>query len=119
MKRSIVLIALLLCGLWTASAWPAAAADQAVTVKASVKTWRMTTRSAEMPFPRSWRSQAVWDGGPRWTACGSYCAWGQTQCLERDSQGLCLKLTDKCDRLCQRESRTAGGPLLPLEMPWD
>lgn len=115
MKRTIVLIALLLCGLWAASAGPSAAADRAVTAK----TWRMTTRSAELPFPRSWRSQAVWDGGARWTECGSYCAWGQTQCLERDSQGLCLKLTDKCDRLCQRQSRTAGGPLLPLEMPWD
>jgi hypothetical protein len=116
MKRTIVLIALLLGGLWAACAGPAAAADLK---PLTAKTWRMNTRSAELPFPRSERSQAVWDGGPRWTECGSYCAWGQTQCLERDSQGLCLKLTDKCDRLCQRESRTAGGPLLPLEMPWD
>lgn len=116
MKRTIVLIALLLCGLWAASAGPSAAADLK---PLTAKTWRMNTRSAELPFPRSERSQAVWDGGARWTECGSYCAWGQTQCLGRDSQGLCLKLTDKCDRLCQRKSRTAGGPLLLLEMPWD
>lgn len=115
MRRTILLMTLLLCGLWAASAGPLGAADRAVTVK----TWHMNTRSAELPFPRSERSQAVWDGGARWTECGSYCAWGQTQCLERDSQGLCLKLTDKCDRLCQRESRTAGGPLIPFEMPWD
>lgn len=120
MKRTIVLIALLLGGLWAASAGPAGAADlKPLSAKTSTKIWRMNTPIAEPPFPRSERSQAVWDGGARWTECGSYCAWGQTQCLERDSQGLCLKLTDKCDRLCQRESRTAGGPLLPLEMPWD
>jgi len=116
MKRAIILVTLLLCGLWAASAGPSSAADLK---PVTAKTWRMSTRTYVPPSPRSERSQAVWDGGPRWTECGSYCAWGQTQCLERDSQGLCLKLTDKCDRLCQRESRTAGGPLLPLEMPWD
>lgn len=123
MKRAIVLITLLLCGLWAASAGPSGAADRPLTAKTwaktSAKTWRMNTRSAELPFPRSERSQAVWASGERWTECGSYCAWGQTQCLERDTQGQCLKLTDKCDRYCQRDSRTSGGPLLALELPWD
>jgi hypothetical protein len=40
-------------------------------------------------------------------------------CLQQDSQGLCLKLTDKCDRYCQRECRTMGGPFLPFELPWE
>ena len=34
---------------------------------------------------------------------------------ERDAQGQCLKLTDTCDRYCQRHCRTSGGPLLPLD----
>jgi hypothetical protein len=114
MKIIFALFGLILSGLIAAG--PSLAADlQPLTAK----TWRMNTRTYVPPFPRSERSQAVWDGGERWTECGSYCAWGQTQCLERDSQGLCLKLTDKCDRMCQRESRTAGGPLIPFEMPWD
>lgn len=114
MKCALALIALLLSGLWVASS--ATAADLR---PVTMKMWRMSPRTDVPPFPRSERAQAVWDGGERWTECGSYCAWGQTQCLERDSQGLCLKLTDKCDRLCQRESRTAGGPLIPFELPWD
>jgi len=114
MKIIFALFGLMLSGLIAAG--PSLAADlQPLTAK----TWRMSTRTYAPPFPRSERSQAVWDGAVRWTECGSYCAWGQTQCLERDSQGLCLKLTDKCDRMCQRESRTAGGPLIPFEMPWD
>lgn len=114
MKNAFVWIALLLGGLWMAE--PALAADLK---PAAMKTWRMSARSDVLPFSRSERAQAVWDGNERWTACGSYCAWGQTQCLERDSQGTCLKLTDKCDRMCQRDSRTAGGPLIPFELPWD
>lgn len=114
MKCALALIALLLSGLWVAG--PATAADLK---PVTMKTWRMSPRTDVLPFPRGERSQAVWDAGARWTECGSYCAWGQTQCLERDSQGLCLRLTDRCDRLCQRQSRTAGGPLIPFEMPWD
>lgn len=114
MTRAFFLLVTLLGGLVLTG--PSVAADLRPVV---TKTWRMSTRTDVPPFPRSERSQAVWDGNARWTDCGGYCAWGQTQCLERDSQGTCLKLTDKCDRMCQRESRTAGGPLIPFEMPWD
>jgi hypothetical protein len=124
MKILFALMGLVLGGLMTAGT--ANAADlkpltaKPLTAKTlTAKTWRMNAHSDVPPFPRSERSQAVWDGGVRWTRCGSYCAWGQTQCLEFDSQGQCLKLTDKCDRYCQRDSRTAGGPLLALELPWD
>jgi hypothetical protein len=82
-------------------------------------TWRYNAHSAELPFPRSERAQSVWASDRCWKECGSYCAWGMAGCLQQDSQGLCLKLTDRCDRYCQRECRTSGGPYLPFELPWD
>jgi hypothetical protein len=111
MKRSILLVALLLGGILLPSVGPAAA-DQ-------VKPWRYNARSHELPFPRSERAQSVWASGACWSECGSYCAWGFAGCLTRDAQGQCLKLTDKCDRYCQRECRTLGGPLLPIEFFWE
>ncbi len=117
MKQLIVLMALVL-GPYSAMG-PAGAADLKP-MQASV--WRGHDIRAPrdvLPFPRGERAQSVWASGACWSECGSYCAWGQTQCLERDSQGQCLKLTDKCDRYCQRECRTSGGPLLPIELPWD
>jgi hypothetical protein len=68
-----------------------------------------------LPFPRGERAQSVWASSACWSECGSYCAWGEAGCLMRDSQGTCLKLTDNCDRSCQRQCRTSGGPLLPLD----
>lgn len=68
-----------------------------------------------LPFARSERAQAVWAADACFRDCGAYCAWGQTACLYRDSQGQCLKKTDDCDRYCQRSCRTAGGPWLPLD----
>lgn len=68
-----------------------------------------------LPFPRSERAQSVWASSACTRDCGAYCAWGQAQCLERDTQGQCLKLTDACDRYCQRNCRTSGGPYLPLD----
>jgi hypothetical protein len=116
MKPVIVLIALLLGGFWMASAGPASAADLRPT---QASTWRMSAQRNVLPFPRGERAQSVWASGACWSECGSYCTWGEARCLERDAQGQCLKLTDKCDRSCQRECRTSGGPLLPIEMPWD
>jgi hypothetical protein len=74
-----------------------------------------TVRSLTLPFPRSERAHSVWASGACWTECGSYCAWGLKGCLERDAQGQCIKLTDTCDRYCQRNCRTSGGPLLTLD----
>jgi hypothetical protein len=78
-------------------------------------TWRYNAHSAELPFPRSARAESVWASSWCWTDCGSYCAWGLAGCLKEDSQGRCLKFTDRCDRYCQRECRTRGGPFLPIE----
>ena len=81
--------------------------------------WRYNTHGSELPFSRSERAQAVWGSDRCWRECESYCAWGMAGCLQQNAQGLCLKLTDKCDRHCQRTCRTTGGPYLPIEFPWE
>lgn len=117
MKTSTVLLALLVAailgGLLLPSAGPAQAAD--------LTSWRHGARSAMvamprgdvLPFPRSERSQSVWASDACWSGCQSYCTWGLAGCLKVDAQGQCLKFTDHCDRVCQRECRTMGGPLVP------
>lgn len=109
MKSTRVLVALLIGDLLAAA--PAVAAD----VKAAPPVWRYSARSHELPFPRSERAQSVWNSGACWSDCGSHCTWGLAACLQVDAQGRCLKLTDACDRYCQRECRTSGGPLLPID----
>ena len=116
MKRALLLIAVLIGSLLLPSFRPAEAADQ-TGVRNSP--WRYNVHRQELPFPRGDQAQSVWASGACWSECGSYCAWGQTGCLDHDAQGQCLKLTDKCDRYCQRECRTSGGPLLPIEFPWE
>jgi hypothetical protein len=112
MKTSFVLIALLIGGMLLPSAGPAAATD-------GVKPWRYFAKSQEPPFSRSKRAQTVWASGACWSDCGSHCAWGQSGCLQHDAQGQCVKLTDACDRYCQRECRSSGGPLLPIDFFWE
>lgn len=81
--------------------------------------WRYNGHRSEPPFPRGELAQSVWASDRCWKECGAYCAWGMVGCLQQDSQGLCLKLTDRCDRSCQRQCRTYGGPFLPFELPWE
>jgi hypothetical protein len=81
--------------------------------------WRHNGHDGKLPFPRSKRADSVWASGRCWRECGSFCAWGMAGCLREDAQGRCLKLTDKCDRYCQRECRTTGGPFLSFELPWE
>lgn len=115
MRRWPILIALLLGGILLPGG-PAAAADVG---PAPVQLWRYNAHPQALPFARSERAEAVWASGACWSDCGSYCAWGMAECLQRDAQGTCLKLTDKCDRYCQRQCRTRGGPLLPIEFFWE
>jgi hypothetical protein len=70
----------------------------------------------EPAFPRSAASEAIYAAGACWKACQSYCTWGMAGCL-RDGppQGVCLKLTDRCDRTCQINCRFGGGPFVPIE----
>lgn len=113
MKPLMILIALLLGGIVMLA--PAQAADFKPLHTSSPN----AAPGQELPFPRSERAQSVWASGACWSECGSYCAWGQAGCLQRDAQGTCLKLADKCDRTCQRECRSSGGPLLPVEFFWE
>jgi hypothetical protein len=97
--------AILIVGLLAASFAPQAnAADATV--------WRGSPAVHQLPFPRGERAQAIWDERACWSACGSHCTWRIAGCLAHDAQGRCLKLADRCDRYCQRECRTSGGPLL-------
>jgi hypothetical protein len=82
-------------------------------------TWRYDAHTRELPFSREERAESVWASGHCWKECGAYCAWGMAGCLKEDSQGRCLKLTDRCDRYCQRECRTMAGPFVPFELPWE
>jgi hypothetical protein len=75
--------------------------------------WRAEPAARQLPYPREARANAVWNERACWSGCGSYCAWGMAACLRNDSQGTCLKLTDRCDRACQRGCRNGGGPLVP------
>ena len=109
MKRFRVALALFLIG---AAAGAAIAGERA-------RSWRFDMHDQESPFVRSKRSASVWASDRCWKECGSYCSWNMAGCLREDSQGHCLKLTDKCHRYCQRECRTMAGPYLPIELPWD
>ena len=82
--------------------------------------WRYNSPDKPPALPRSQRVEPVWAETACWNDCGAHCTWGIAACLSRDAQGHCLKLGDACDRYCQRECRTQGGPLLPdLFDPWE
>lgn len=106
MRIRIVLLALLLGGIVVPGWGLARAADL------GVRTAPAYSRSHALPFPRSARATAVWGEGACWNDCQATCTWGQSACLVTDSQGLCVKYTDACDRMCQRDCRARGGPYL-------
>jgi len=107
MKRFFV--SLLLVGVISLPAAPARAQD----VNRPV-IWRYSAPGHELlPFPRGEQTRSVWASDGCWSDCGAHCTWGIAGCLTRDAQGHCLKLGDACDRYCQRQCRTMGGPLLP------
>ena len=106
MKGSLLLLAVLL-GSILLPAGPAAAGETAI--------WRYNRHSNEPAFPLSERAESVWASGACWSECGSYTTWNLAACVERDTQGRCLKHADAADRACQRACRTSGGPLLPID----
>ncbi len=107
MKRTSILLALLLGGIAVWPHDPAAAADMTI--------WRYHAPAHALPFARSKRAQAVWANDACWRACETHCTWGEAACLKFDAQGRCLTLTDACDRSCQRQCRSWAGPLLPID----
>jgi hypothetical protein len=109
----LALVLVLLAGL----AAPAAAADMATVPHRHHHHARVSSLTGlpphALPFPRSKREQSVWASDGCWDAAQDYCTWGEAKCLEHDAQGACLKYTDHCDRVAQRQCRTWGGPLVP------
>ena len=107
MRALIVMLVLAMSALG-----PARAADMSASV--APRHHSVVVAAAKtLPFPRSERSQSVWASGVCWNQCGAYCTAGLVGCLKRDAQGQCLQYTDRCDRYCQNQCRTEGGPLLP------
>ncbi len=106
MKYAAVLIGLLLGGIVMPGSTGAVAAGRTLAVSSPVQV---------LPFPRSPRAESIWASGACWNQCQSICTWELPNCLQRDSQGLCLKDTDACDRACQRDCRSRGGPYLPID----
>ena len=118
--RSIVLTILLIAGIFAPAA--ALAEDRASpnspppVIGPHPPIWRFNGPPQDPPFPRSDRSQAVWDAGACWSECGAYCAWNLTQCLyDNGTQGACIVNNDSCDLICQKACRTRGAPFLPID----
>ena len=69
--------------------------------------------AATPAFPRSKASESVYASSLCWRDCQSTCTWGLAGCVQTVPQGLCLKETNRCDRFCQLQCRTRGGPWAP------
>jgi hypothetical protein len=107
MKLAIIVTALLLVGILM----PSGVAPAALAGEPAV--WSATAPDQAPPFSRSKRAQAIWASGACWSECGAHCTWGIAACLSHDAQGHCLSLGNTCDRYCQRQCRSRGGPLVP------
>ena len=105
MEFRIVLLALLFGGIMMPGWGRAHAADLATM-------WPAYGHRATpaLPFPRGARAAAVWGEDACWNDCQATCTWGLAGCLKADNQGRCVQTTDACDRMCQRDCRTRGGP---------
>jgi hypothetical protein len=107
----------LVLGLIAGLAAPAAAADMATVPHRHHHQARVSSLTGlpphTLPFPRSKREQSVWASDGCWNAAQDSCTWGEAKCIQHDAQGACLKYTDHCDRVAQRQCRTWGGPLVP------
>lgn len=107
MRTIFLLLALLAAAVGAIE--PVEAADMRVGVRPAALE---ASRVRILPFPRRERAAAVWNERACWAGCQSYCTWGEAACLELDTQGRCLRYTDRCDRTCQRDCRSRGGPLV-------
>jgi hypothetical protein len=68
---------------------------------------------ATAAFPRSKAAESVYASTACWRGCQSTCTWGLASCVQAAPQAMCLKETNRCDRYCQIQCRTRGGPFAP------
>ncbi len=108
----LLLLLPVLGALWLAALTPAAATEAVLTRAGAPVSWRYNAPNRTLPFPRSEREQSIRDADACRDDCGAHCTWGVAACLVHDAQGHCIKLGDTCDRYCQRECRTMGGPFV-------
>ena len=104
MRRAAVLIGLMLGSIVLPGGELAAAERVPATASAQV-----------LPFPRSPRAEIGVGSRACWSRMPIDLHLGPRRLPAVDSQGRCLKHTDACDRACQRDCRTRGGPYLPIE----
>jgi hypothetical protein len=76
-------------------------------------TFASTAHAATPAFPRNKASESVYASSACWRDCQSTCTWGLAACVQTTPQGLCLRETNRCDRYCQLQCRTRGGPWAP------
>ena len=125
MPRAIIPTLLLLAGLLLpAATGQAAAAELRLTRYAAPPglvvgphppVWRYYRQPRALPFERSEQAASVWASDACWKDCRAACAWDLNGCIHYNTQGLCILYSAACDRYCQRDCRTQGGPLLPFE----
>jgi hypothetical protein len=85
---------------------------------ADAGSWRKPAAAPAMSYrviPRSPEAALVWAGDACWRGCAMDCGRHFRACLSADAPANCIAQNDACDRFCQRECRSYGGPLLPIE----
>jgi hypothetical protein len=87
----------------------AKAADAGVGHKSSVAAAATVYRV----IPRSPEASLVWASDACWRGCAHDCGHHFKACISA-GEG-CVTENNACDRYCQRECRTYGGPLLPID----
>lgn len=105
MKRLLLIVTMLMAGFA-----PAKAAD--------VGGWRKAEPAPAATYriiPRSPAASLIWAGDACWRGCAMDCGRHLRACLSADAAENCQAQNDACDRFCQRECRSYGGPFLPLD----
>jgi hypothetical protein len=103
--KLLLLAALLMAGVSSAEA-------------ADAGSWRKSvapSAASHRVIPRSPEAALVWAGDACWRGCAMDCGRHFQACLSADAPANCIAQNDACDRFCQRECRSYGGPLLPIE----
>jgi hypothetical protein len=93
---------------------PSVAADFTLWRQHTITAAPATTAYVFRVPPRSPQAQTVWESDACWRGCERQCGWQFQACLRVDGQGACSAQTDRCDRSCQSQCRSYGGPLLNM-----